>query len=64
MSQNEFLEWIKVSAKGQISIPVEIRRQLDIKTGDQLLIILRKDGDGLNLIKKSALDKTFSKFTS
>lgn len=64
MSQNEFLEWIKVSAKGQISIPVEIRRKLDIKTGDQLLIILRKDKDGLNLIKKSALDKTFSKFTS
>lgn len=62
--QNDFIEWITVSGKGQISIPVEIRRELEINTGDQLLIILRKDRDGINLIKKEALDKSFEKFTT
>lgn len=62
-SQNEFIEWITVSSKGQISIPIEIRKELDIKTGDQLLIVLRKDKDGINLIKKEALDRTFKKFS-
>lgn len=61
--QNEFIEWITVSAKGQIVIPVEIRRKLDIKTGDRLLIIMRKDKDGINLIKKEALDRTFQEFS-
>lgn len=35
-----------VSDKGQIAIPVVIRRELDLKKGDKLLIIKRSDNAG------------------
>ncbi|MCL2023511.1 MAG: AbrB/MazE/SpoVT family DNA-binding domain-containing protein [Oscillospiraceae bacterium] len=35
----------RVSANGQITIPVEVRRLLNIKTGDKLLFRQREDGD-------------------
>lgn len=62
--QNQFMEWITVSSKGQVSIPATIRRKLNIKTGDRLLIILRKDEDGINLIQEKALDNAFKKFSN
>ncbi|EKD43350.1 MAG: hypothetical protein ACD_72C00328G0006 [uncultured bacterium] len=60
---NEFIGWGTVSSKGQISIPANIRRQLDINTGDRLLIIKRKNGDGVNFIKESSVNKVFKKFS-
>ena len=42
---------VTVSEKGQIAIPVDARRDLDIKTGDKLLVLKRKDEAGLTLIK-------------
>ncbi|MBI2426612.1 MAG: AbrB/MazE/SpoVT family DNA-binding domain-containing protein [Candidatus Kerfeldbacteria bacterium] len=62
--QNEFMEWITVSSKGQVSIPAHIRRKLHISVGDRLLIILRKEEDGINLIKKTALDNVFQKLSN
>lgn len=41
---------IKVSQKGQISIPSDIRRELKIKRGDELLLVKRG--------KKLLLEKT------
>ncbi len=35
----------KVSANGQITVPVEIRRMLDIKSGDKILFFRRPNGD-------------------
>ncbi len=35
----------KVSANGQITLPVEIRRLLGLKTGDKVLFFQKKDGE-------------------
>jgi AbrB family looped-hinge helix DNA binding protein len=63
-TKNQFMEWITVSSKGQVSIPADIRRKLNIKTGDRLLIVLRKDSDGINLIQEESLDHAFKKFSN
>jgi len=45
MTQQEQIEdIIKVSSKGQIVIPREVRRKLGVKGGEKLLV-LTKDGD-------------------
>jgi AbrB family looped-hinge helix DNA binding protein len=59
---NQFIGWVTVSSKGQVAIPIEIRNRLDIKNGDRLLIVLRKERDGFNLIKSEALGEIFEKF--
>ena len=38
------MEMAKVTSKGQITIPVSIRRRLDIKEGDKLLFMDKPDG--------------------
>lgn len=48
---------VTVSSKGQISIPIEAREALDIKEGDQLIVLRRKDDSGLTLIKLDLMDK-------
>lgn len=35
----------KISANGQITVPVEIRRLLKLKTGDKILFYQKQDGD-------------------
>ncbi len=35
---------VKVSSKGQIAIPAELRKQYDIKKGDQLIIKESEEG--------------------
>ena len=35
----------RVSANGQITVPVEIRRLLGIRTGDKLLFLQKQDGE-------------------
>lgn len=35
----------KVSANGQITVPVEIRRLLGLRSGDKVLFFQRQDGD-------------------
>ena len=35
----------KVSENGQITVPVEIRRLLDLKSGDKVLFFQKQDGD-------------------
>jgi len=35
----------KVSANGQVTVPVEIRRKLDLKEGDKILFFERKNGE-------------------
>ena len=37
------MELAKLTSKGQITIPIEIRRKLGVKTGDKVLFI--EDGD-------------------
>ena len=35
----------KISANGQITIPVEIRRKLGLKSGDKILLLQKANGD-------------------
>ena len=35
----------KISANGQITVPIEIRRQLALKSGDKILFLENKDGE-------------------
>ena len=48
---------VTVSEKGQIVIPVDARRDLDIKTGDKFIVLKRKDEAGLTLIKLDKMDE-------
>ncbi|MCL2504518.1 MAG: AbrB/MazE/SpoVT family DNA-binding domain-containing protein [Coriobacteriia bacterium] len=34
-----------VSANGQITVPVEIRRRLNLKAGDKVLFLCKQDGE-------------------
>ena len=33
-----------LTSKGQITIPAEVRRRLDLATGDQIIFVLAEDG--------------------
>ncbi len=35
----------KVSANGQVTVPIEIRRKLNLKEGDKILFIERENGE-------------------
>ena len=35
----------KVSANGQITVPIEIRRKLNLKEGDKIIFLERRDGE-------------------
>jgi AbrB family looped-hinge helix DNA binding protein len=35
----------KVSANGQVTVPVEIRKKLDLKEGDKIIFFERGDGE-------------------
>jgi AbrB family looped-hinge helix DNA binding protein len=59
---NQFVAWVTVSSKGQIAIPTEVRKRLGIKNGDRFLVVLRRNGDGFNLIKSDALGEVFERF--
>ncbi|MCL4339097.1 AbrB/MazE/SpoVT family DNA-binding domain-containing protein [Patescibacteria group bacterium] len=60
---NQFARWVTVSSKGQVALPVAIRKKLKINIGERLLIIVRKDKDGINLIKSGKLGKVFDNFS-
>jgi AbrB family looped-hinge helix DNA binding protein len=50
----------KVSPKGQIVIPAELRAELGINTGDQLVITKTKNGDGILILKIQVLNRLLS----
>ncbi len=51
---------VTVTSKGQISIPADLRADLNIKEGDQLLVLRRMDGAGIVLIKLDKMDELMS----
>lgn len=48
---------VTVSDKGQVVIPVDARRDLNIKPGDKLLVLKRRDEAGVTLIKLEKMDE-------
>jgi AbrB family looped-hinge helix DNA binding protein len=47
------MELTKMTAKGQITLPVAIRRRLNLKTGDKVGFIT--DADGIRIVNVSTL---------
>nr|MDO8091404.1 AbrB/MazE/SpoVT family DNA-binding domain-containing protein [Candidatus Sigynarchaeota archaeon] len=48
---------VTVSDKGQIAIPVDLRKDLDIRQGDKLMVLKRKDDAGFTLLKLDMMDE-------
>jgi AbrB family looped-hinge helix DNA binding protein len=47
------IEMARITSKGQITLPVAIRRKLNLKTGDQVFFI--EDGNSVHIVNASAL---------
>ncbi len=62
--KKSFYGMITITDKGQIAIPVELRKELQINKGDKLMVIKRKDGKGINLVKSEAIDDFIEKFSN
>lgn len=65
------LQLAKLSSKGQVTIPAEIRKTLDLKTGDTLAWEVQKDGrisvrrvEPVDIDYISALSGTLSEWSS
>ncbi|MBU1177831.1 AbrB/MazE/SpoVT family DNA-binding domain-containing protein [Patescibacteria group bacterium] len=56
-----FYGWVTVSDKGQIAIPANVRKELKIKTGNKLLVLRRKNSDGISLVKPEVISKHLNK---
>jgi AbrB family looped-hinge helix DNA binding protein len=54
---------VTVSEKGQLSIPMELRRDLKIQKGDRLIMLKRKDSSGFNCLKENVIQKTLEKLS-
>ncbi len=48
------MELAKILPKGQITIPVAIRKKLGLKEGDKVIFI--EDGEGFRMLNESALN--------
>lgn len=55
----EVIEMGKISARGQIAIPAEIRREMDLQEGQRVLFVLEND----TLMIKKVTTQTFSRIT-
>mgnify|MGYP006310738797 CR=1 FL=1 len=47
----------RISSKGQVTIPAEVRKALDLEAGD--LIVYEMDGDVVKLKKMESFDAAF-----
>ena len=55
----EMIEIGKISARGQIAIPSDIRRELDLQKGTKVLFVLEND----TLLMKKVTSETFAQLT-
>lgn len=59
--KKKFFGLVTITERGQIAIPVELRRDLGVKNGNQMIIIRRDDGNGFNLLKPDIIDDFLNK---
>ena len=59
LTMEDVVEIGKVSSRGQIAIPADIRRKMNLKEGQKVLFFF---GDGTLLVKK-VMPETFSEIT-
>lgn len=60
LQEDKFIVSVKVSTKGQITLPIEARKMFDIKNGDTLMILGDKNR-GLAIIKDTEFYKILEK---
>ena len=53
--KNKMVETVKVTSKGQITIPSKLREELEIREGERLLII--REGNSIKIIPMPKLSK-------
>lgn len=53
-----------IGEKGQIVIPVEARKNLDLSTGDKLIVLLGPHGSELILIKPEQIEALATRITA
>ena len=46
-----FYGMVTISEKGQLALPVDIRRDLKINTGDRFIVVKRRDNGGIVLLR-------------
>jgi AbrB family looped-hinge helix DNA binding protein len=56
-----FYGMVTISEKGQIALPVDIRRDLNINTGDRFLVVKRRDNGGILLLRQNIMDTIIEK---
>ena len=63
--RSPFRGTVKVTDKGQITIPKHIQEELGMKRGDILLVMKRADGKGFNMLKEDIIEDilTDNKYT-
>lgn len=61
--KRKFFGLVTVTDKGQLAIPVELRKELDINKGDKLIVIKRKDNKGINLLKVDMISNFLDKLS-
>lgn len=54
----------KMTSKGQITIPKELREQLDLKEGDQFKFLIKNDEVKIKPVKKKRLSQAIGRITS
>jgi len=62
--KTSFFGIVTVTDKGQIAIPMELRKTYNIEKGDKLIIVKRKDNKGFNLLKADVMGDFINKISN
>jgi len=54
---------VKVGDRGQVVIPAEARKELDIKPGDLLFVVAGKNRRGITMVKADIMRELVEKIT-
>ena len=54
---------LTVTDKGQIAIPIDLRKEYKIAKGDKLIIVKRADNKGFNLLKVDIIKNFIKKIS-
>ena len=62
--KTNFFGIVTVTDKGQIAIPIELRKAYNIEKGDKLIVVKRKDNKGFNLLKTDVMGDFIDKISN
>lgn len=62
-SEDFIMGVVKINEKGQVIIPVDLRKKLDIKAGNQLVMTVTRDGRGIMIYDMKSFRELFMEST-